>query len=84
MLILAQDLKGFLRWVYTTKGWEACKDIVEATPTAELKPLDDKAIVQTDEADMGMSYEELSVFGAMRSYQRCGPVSMFTKVSPLH
>ena len=66
--------------MYSTKGWGACKDIVEATPTAELKPLEDEAIAQTDEADMGMSYEELSVFGAMRSYQRCGPVSMFNKL----
>eukprot|EP00656_Telonema_subtile_P002361 TRINITY_DN11041_c0_g1_i3.p1 TRINITY_DN11041_c0_g1~~TRINITY_DN11041_c0_g1_i3.p1 ORF type:complete len:417 (-),score=111.56 TRINITY_DN11041_c0_g1_i3:210-1460(-) len=83
--ISKMDLKGFLKWVAAHHGWDACREIVEATPTAELRPLTDehgKALEeqQTDEADMGMSYEELSVFGALRSYQRCGPVSMFQKL----
>ena len=29
---------------------------------------------------MGMTYDELNVFGRMRKIQRCGPVSMFTKL----
>lgn len=33
--------------------------------------------MQTDEADMGMTYEELSVYGRLRKVARCGPVSMF-------
>eukprot|EP00658_Telonema_sp_P-2_P027972 TRINITY_DN21522_c0_g2_i1.p1 TRINITY_DN21522_c0_g2~~TRINITY_DN21522_c0_g2_i1.p1 ORF type:complete len:197 (+),score=48.63 TRINITY_DN21522_c0_g2_i1:168-758(+) len=83
--ISKMDLKGFLRWATEQQGWEACRDIVEATPTAELRPMTDEdgkplEVQQTDEADMGMTYEELSVFGAMRSYQRCGPVSMFHKL----
>lgn len=32
---------------------------------------------QLDEVDMGMTYEELSVYGRMRKIFRCGPVSMF-------
>ncbi|EYU33499.1 hypothetical protein MIMGU_mgv1a0019882mg, partial [Erythranthe guttata] len=44
-----------------------------------------------DEVDMGMTYEELSVYGRMRKIFRCGPVSMFknlcykwgTKLTPV-
>lgn len=32
---------------------------------------------QLDEVDMGMTYEELSVYGRLRKIFRCGPVSMF-------
>lgn len=32
---------------------------------------------QLDEVDMGMTYEELSVYGRLRKIYRCGPVSMF-------
>ena len=35
---------------------------------------------QTDEEDMGMTYEELGHFGRLRKMARCGPVSMFRKV----
>ena len=31
-------------------------------------------------ADMGMTYEELSVFGRLRKVEKCGPYSMFTKL----
>lgn len=30
-----------------------------------------------DEADMGMTYEELGIFGRLRKVYRCGPVRMF-------
>lgn len=29
---------------------------------------------------MGMTYEELSVFGRLRKQEKCGPYSMFTKL----
>lgn len=32
------------------------------------------------EADMGMTYEELSVFGRLRKVEKCGPYTMFTKL----
>jgi len=31
----------------------------------------------SDEEDMGMTYEELGVFGRLRKVLRCGPVRMF-------
>lgn len=32
------------------------------------------------QADMGMTYAELSVFGRMRKIEKCGPYSTFTKL----
>lgn len=37
--------------------------------------------VQNDEEDMGMTYEELGVFGRLRKIYRCGPVAMFEKLT---
>ena len=37
-----------------------------ATPTAELEPLRDGHAPQTDEEDMGMSYDELTEYGVLR------------------
>lgn len=30
--------------------------------------------------DMGMTYDELSVFGRMRKVEKCGPFAMYTKL----
>ena len=37
-------------------------------------------IAQTDEEDMGMTYEELGVFGRLRKISLCGPYAMFHKL----
>eukprot|EP00756_Hemistasia_phaeocysticola_P006328 Hpha_TRINITY_DN13778_c0_g1::TRINITY_DN13778_c0_g1_i1::g.142269::m.142269/K01950/E6.3.5.1, NADSYN1, QNS1, nadE; NAD+ synthase (glutamine-hydrolysing) len=79
------DLKDFLEWASSVKGLSECGRVKLATPTAELRPLVDKdgnpVPEQTDEEDMGMSYEELRDFGNLRTQQRCGPVAMFQKLS---
>jgi NAD+ synthase (glutamine-hydrolysing) len=36
-----------------------------------------KETCQSDEVEMGMSYDELSVFGRLRKESRCGPFSMY-------
>lgn len=56
------------------------EEIMEAPPTAELEPLSDGRIAQTDEQDMGMTYAELSTFGRLRKTNKCGPYSMFCKL----
>jgi len=72
------DLKKYLVWAAKKFDWPTLLDVSNATPTAELKPLSDK---QTDEEDMGMTYEELSIYGHLRKDELCGPVSMFVKLS---
>lgn len=52
-----------------------------ATATAELRPLSkDGKVAQSDEDEMGMTYEELREFGSLRKLGLCGPVSMFERL----
>ncbi|GLU06039.1 hypothetical protein SLE2022_231050 [Rubroshorea leprosula] len=74
--ISKQDLRMFLRWAATHLGYSSLADIEAAPPTAELEPIRSN-YSQLDEVDMGMTYEELSVYGRLRKIFRCGPVSMF-------
>lgn len=74
------DLKCFLQYCVKRFQLTALTSILEAPPTAELEPLTDGKVVQTDEADMGMTYSELSVIGRLRKISKCGPYSMFCKL----
>ncbi|GJQ11049.1 hypothetical protein GpartN1_g2840.t1 [Galdieria partita] len=79
------DLKTFLSFAAKPLeenglGYASLKSITEAPPTAELEPIT-ASYTQTDEADMGMTYEELTWYGRLRKLGRCGPVSMFLKLS---
>ncbi|KAL3817895.1 hypothetical protein ACJIZ3_003800 [Penstemon smallii] len=74
--ISKQDLRSFLRWAAVHLGYSSLAEIEAAPPTAELEPIRSN-YSQLDEVDMGMTYEELSVYGRMRKIFRCGPVSMF-------
>lgn len=60
------DLKKFLLYAKDAFNLEVVANIVEAPPTAELEPLQDGQLAQTDEQDMGMTYNELSEFGRLR------------------
>ena len=71
--ISKEDLKRFLCWAAKEHGWTALQDVVEAPPTAELRPA---RAEQSDEGDMGMSYADLSLLGILRKVKRRGPYSM--------
>ncbi|XP_053659653.1 glutamine-dependent NAD(+) synthetase [Anopheles marshallii] len=75
------DLRRFLAYAQIEYGLPVVADIVAAPPTAELEPLVDGAIAQTDEEDMGLTYQELSEFGRLRKQAFCGPFSMFCKLA---
>ena len=74
------DLKRFLVYAAQHLGFPSLREVVEAPPTAELRPLQGGEIEQTDEEDMGMTYDELGVFGRLRKIDKCGPVSMFQRL----
>ncbi|KAK4423073.1 Glutamine-dependent NAD(+) synthetase [Sesamum alatum] len=74
--ISKQDLRRFLKWAAVHLGYSSLAEIEAAPPTAELEPIRSD-YSQLDEVDMGMTYEELSVYGRLRKIFRCGPVSMF-------
>ncbi|KAH9933494.1 glutamine-dependent NAD synthetase with GAT domain-containing protein [Fomitopsis serialis] len=73
------DLKRFIAWAKDAFGLPILEQFLTAVPTAELEPITEN-YVQADEADMGMTYDELSVFGRLRKVEKCGPYSMFTKL----
>ncbi|BES99355.1 Glutamine-dependent NAD [Nesidiocoris tenuis] len=77
------DLRSFLAFAKDKFDLPALGEIMSAVPTAELMPLNDGCLVQTDEADMGLTYAELSTMGRCRMYERAGPYSMFQSLLPV-
>lgn len=73
------DLKSFIAYAETAFSLPILNSFLTAVPTAELEPIT-KDYVQADEADMGMTYDELSVFGRLRKNLKCGPYGMFNKL----
>ncbi|KAI0060744.1 glutamine-dependent NAD synthetase with GAT domain-containing protein [Artomyces pyxidatus] len=73
------DLKRFIAYARDQFNLPILGSFLDAVPTAELEPITE-TYVQADEADMGMTYDELSVFGRLRKVEKCGPYSMFTKL----
>uniref|UniRef100_D8Q0P3 Glutamine-dependent NAD(+) synthetase n=1 Tax=Schizophyllum commune (strain H4-8 / FGSC 9210) TaxID=578458 RepID=D8Q0P3_SCHCM len=73
------DLKKFIAFAQEKFDLPILESFLTAVPTAELEPITE-TYVQSDEADMGMTYEELSVFGRLRKVEKCGPYAMFTKL----
>ncbi|ORZ29590.1 hypothetical protein BCR44DRAFT_115967 [Catenaria anguillulae PL171] len=74
------DLRAFISWSATHLDLPILTTFLSATPTAELEPTTD-TYVQADEADMGMTYAELSIYGRLRKVAKCGPFSMFTTLA---
>lgn len=73
------DLKKFIKYASTEFKLPILDEFLEATPTAELEPITHN-YVQSDEVDMGMTYDELSRFGKLRKVDKCGPYAMFIKL----
>ncbi|WFD29324.1 NAD(+) synthase (glutamine-hydrolyzing) [Malassezia sp. CBS 17886] len=75
------DLKRFIVYARDVFALPCLQSFLAAPPTAELEPIT-ADYVQSDEADMGMTYDELSVFGRLRKLAKCGPYTMFLKLLP--
>lgn len=56
------------------------ESFLTAIPSAELIPIGADNAIQSDEVEMGMTYDELSVYGRLRKVEKCGPFSMFGKL----
>ncbi|XP_033063870.1 glutamine-dependent NAD(+) synthetase isoform X2 [Trachypithecus francoisi] len=74
------DLRAFVQFCIERFQLPALQSILSAPATAELEPLADGQVSQTDEEDMGMTYAELSVYGKLRKVAKMGPYSMFCKL----
>ncbi|KAF2247922.1 putative glutamine-dependent NAD(+) synthetase [Trematosphaeria pertusa] len=73
------DLKRFIHWATAKFDLPILQEFLDATPTAELEPITSD-YVQSDEADMGMTYHELSIFGRLRKERKLGPYGMFERL----
>ena len=74
------DLKRFIAYARDAFVLPVLNEFLDATPTAELEPFEE-GYVQADEADMGMTYDELSVYGRLRKIGKLGPYGMFVKLA---
>ena len=74
------DLKRFLAYARSEYGFTSLDSILTAPPTAELEPLQEGRLVQTDEEDMGLTYAELGDLGRLRKQAACGPYSTFCRL----
>jgi hypothetical protein len=54
-----EDLKRFIAWAEKNFNLPCLHDFLTAIPTAELEPITGD-YVQSDEADMGMTYQQLT------------------------
>lgn len=72
-----RDLKQFLEWAGKHKGIKVLQSVADARPSAELTGSEGE---QSDEVDMGMSYDELGDLGFCRKVEKCGPLSTFLKL----
>ncbi|PLW51740.1 hypothetical protein PCASD_00524 [Puccinia coronata f. sp. avenae] len=73
------DLKRFIGYAQTKFNLPILEQFLSAIPTAELEPITSD-YVQADEVDMGMTYDELSIYGRLRKVEKCGPYSMFRRL----
>ncbi|KAK6122551.1 hypothetical protein DH2020_043706 [Rehmannia glutinosa] len=71
------DLRAFLKWAAANLGYSSLAEVESARPNAaEFQSIRTDDCSQS-EVDIGMTDEELSVYGKLRRIFRCGPVSMF-------
>ncbi|XP_029812640.1 glutamine-dependent NAD(+) synthetase isoform X3 [Suricata suricatta] len=77
------DLRAFVQFCLERFQLPALQGILAAPATAELEPLADGQVSQTDEEDMGMTYADLSVYGRLRKMAKTGPYGMFCKLVSL-
>ncbi|EAQ90706.1 conserved hypothetical protein [Chaetomium globosum CBS 148.51] len=73
------DLKRFIAWAEKNFDLPCLHEFLTAVPTAELEPITED-YVQSDEADMGMTYQELTIFGRLRKLNKLGPFGMFQRL----
>eukprot|EP00047_Mylnosiga_fluctuans_P012117 m.24499 g.24499 ORF g.24499 m.24499 type:complete len:713 (+) comp4024_c0_seq2:1253-3391(+) len=76
------DLRAFMRHFQKKIGGEALISIVSTPATAELEPIT-ATYTQVSEDDMGMTFEELSMYGRLRKIARCGPYAMYLKLADI-
>ncbi|KAJ4359219.1 hypothetical protein N0V95_002385 [Ascochyta clinopodiicola] len=73
------DIRRFIRWAQTSFSLPILGEFLDAPPTGELEPRRSYR-VESDEKDMGMTYEEIFTMARLRKEERLGPVAMFERL----
>lgn len=76
-------LKKFLLYCHQEEGIRSLEGVLKIEPSAELRPQEEGKKAQTDEEDIGITYEELSLLGQLRKDYKCGPYSMFRRLQSI-
>jgi len=74
------DLRRMLAWAQTEFPLPILQSFLDATPTAELRPISTDQPAQSDEEDMQLTYIELSVLGKLRKESKLGPYGTFQRL----
>jgi NAD+ synthase (glutamine-hydrolysing) len=76
-------LKKFLSYCLKHEDIKSLEGVLSIAPSAELRPQEEGKKAQTDEEDIGITYEELSLLGQLRKDYKCGPYSMFRRLQSI-
>lgn len=74
--ISKKDLSKFLLYAKERYKLEVLDSFLSSTPTAELEPISPE-YTQSDEQDMGCTYEELGLFGRLRKIESTYSVPLY-------
>lgn len=74
------DLRRFLTWARDAMALPVLDAVLRATPSAELTPPGEHG-PQTDENEIGLTYEQTARLGELRGVQRCGPLETFERLA---
>ena len=69
------NIKKFLKFGKDYFKIDVLQDILDQKPTAELEPITSE-YSQTDEEDIGITYQDISYLGMLRKEKNLGPVNM--------
>ena len=73
------DIRRFTRWAQSAFSLPILGEFLDAPPTGELEPRRSYR-VESDEKDMGMTYEEIFTMAKLRKEECMGPVAMFERL----
>ena len=74
------DLRRFLIWARDAMALPVLDAVLDATPSAELT-LPGEHGPQTDEREIGLTYEQTARLSELRGAQRCGPLETFERLA---
>lgn len=73
------EIRNCLQYLYEILGAEIIKEILYAKSTAELRPSESE---QTDEEEIGLTFEEIDIFADARITKNCSVLYFYRAVEP--